>query len=107
MNATNLVRRACAALLFVSLSASLLAQSLTVPLSSAPGGPMRIAYRNPAMAGKTVVVTVTGGSPASTHDLILQVDSNGDASTTFTVPASWNTAFVNAPGCEQRTVDIE
>jgi hypothetical protein len=107
MNATNLVRRASAALLFVLFSSSLLAQTLTVPTAAAAGTSMRIGYSNPAMAGKTVVATVTGGTPASTHDVILQVDSNGNASATFTIPANWNSAYVNAPGCEQQIVNIQ
>jgi hypothetical protein len=105
MNA-NLVRRACAAFLFVLLSSSLLAQTITVPASAAAGSDISVQYHNPGLAGQQVVILVQGGVPSVTREIPITLDANGKGSATWTVPTGWTLASFDGPAGEQAETDV-
>jgi hypothetical protein len=107
MIATNLVRRATAAILFTLLSSSLLAQSLTVPISASAGSTIDVSYDNPALAGKTVLITVSGGMPPTTQEITIALDSTGRGTASWLVPSGWLSATFNAPSCEAKTMTVD
>ncbi len=105
MTATSFVRRAAAAVLCSILSSSLFAQVLTVPPLTA-GTTARVSYSNPSFAGKRIVITVTGGTPSTTHEIFVDLDASGNGSKSWLVPSSWVLATFNAPGCDQQAADV-
>jgi hypothetical protein len=80
------------------LSAGLVAQTLTVPDPLVGGTAATISYSDPASAGKTITVTVSGGLPAVTHNLVITLDSSGKGQTTWVPELGWRWATFQAPG---------
>jgi hypothetical protein len=97
-----------AALGFVMFAAAASAQTLTVTPggSLTPGGTAQISCSDPARKGSVVYVTVTGGVPASTTEVAVQLDANGNGTTTWTVP-SWRFVTFCMPGVAQISLPVK
>lgn len=96
---SNLIRRFAAQFLSFALASSLFAQSMTVnpdPTLTA-GGQAQIDYTNAGLANQTVQVTITGSGSGQSAVVELQLDSNGHAKKSWTVP-HWRDATFSAPG---------
>jgi hypothetical protein len=100
----NLFGRTAPALFLAFFAANLAAQTLTIT----PSGPVNVGtsvtfqYSDPSKAGMDIVVTATGGVPATTDAVVIHLDADGKGSGTWTVK-NWRKAYINAPGCvEQR-----
>lgn len=89
------------------LSALALAQAtLSVPENLVVGDDVTISYSDPARAGQTITVKITGGFPETTEYLDIHLDEQGRGSVTWTVP-DWASAHFNAPGVSETTRLIE
>lgn len=66
------------------------------------GGVATITYSNPALAEQTVVIDIDNGLRRGTikTTVTIVLDSNGNGSTTWTVP-NWYMAKFNAPGAAE------
>lgn len=96
---------------FVSLLASgLAAQTLTVqpsPVLTA-GDVATIRYSQPGMAGKDIVVKVSGGFPVpSTETVVIHLDKNGEGSATWIVNGNWSTARFNGGDAPEVSLPIK
>ena len=79
-----------------------LAGTLTIPDGPFQVGQVvKITYDNPAMAGKTVTVSMNDGAiPVPKRAGIeIKLDKNGKGSTSWTIPA-WEGAFIHGPAGE-------
>ena len=73
---------------------------------------------DPVSVAGTLTVSVSGGTPGALVDVTLdngeggqdtvtiQLDSNGDGSTGWTVPAGWDTITITSPGCQVAAVTV-
>ena len=97
-----------AALGFAMFAAAASAQTLTVTPggSLTTGGTAQISCSDPARKGSVVYVTVTGGIPASTTEVPVQLDANGNGTTTWTVP-SWRCVTFGLSGVTPFTVPVK
>lgn len=91
----------------VVFAATALAQSMTVapdPLRS--GNSATINYTNAAKANTTITVYVSGGIPATTQEVSIQLDSQGHGTGVWQV-ANWRNATFSAVGVSDVTVQID
>ena len=100
----NFFGRTAPALFLAFFAANLAAQTLTIT----PSGPVNVGtsvtfqYSDPNKAGMDIVVTATGGTPATDDVVVIHLDADGKGSGTWTA-RNWRKAYINAPGCaEQR-----
>jgi hypothetical protein len=107
MIATHLVRRARAALFLSVFASPLLAQHISVPDSAAAGSEVQVQYCNPAMAGKRVVLLVSGGTPLSTHEIFVTLDATGTGSAPWIVNAGWTSAYFSGPDGAGASMDVD
>jgi hypothetical protein len=91
------------------LTPSLAAQRLSVSPGSVlkAGDTATITYTNASMAGQSVTVTVTGGFPAVTVEVLMQLNERGEGTGTWVVNGKWMSAHFNAPGVHEVTIPIE
>lgn len=100
------IRRLAFLLFFVT--SPLFAQSLTV----SPGGTLQggshasLTYVNSSRAGQTIVVTVTGGSPTTTQEVVIHLDDTGRGTGSWSVPTTWDEAAFSAPDVVEQVVPI-
>src|SRR5262245_8784992 len=89
-------------------TSSLAAQSMTVSGGGMLTGGTKadITYDNPARAGQTVVVTVSGGTPVVTVEIPVLLDSTGKGKGTWLVIGAWWSADFNAPDVRQVSCGI-
>lgn len=101
--------RAFVALAF-ALFVSTVAVAQTLQVSPSPvlsrGADAEVTYADASRAGQTVVVTVTGGFPATTQEVFINLDEKGRGSATWVVPINWRNASFNAPGITELTLPI-
>lgn len=102
------VSRAFVASAFALLSTVATAQTLQVSPSPvlSRGADADVSYQDSARAGQTIVVTVTGGFPATTQEIFITLDAKGRGNGTFVVPTNWRNASFNAPGVSELTLPI-
>lgn len=89
---------AAVAVAFLMAVQGLSAQDLSVPYGLESNETVVIEYKNPNMGGKKIQVAVDNGDPGDpqTQMIEIQLDSNGEGSANWTVPA-WRIAKFNAP----------
>lgn len=81
------------------LAAPAVAQTLTVePAVLTEGSTAEVTYNNPKLAGQTVVIRITDGTPKGpVVQIEVLLNSNGDGKAGWTVPG-WSDAHFSAPG---------
>lgn len=96
-------------ILLALFTAPVIAQSMRITPGDImpPGSTARINYSNPARASQTIVVTVSGGTPTTTQEVQITLDSSGNGSGSWTAPHDWSKAYFNAPDVAQQVVIID
>jgi hypothetical protein len=97
------------AFLVLFIAAPLFAQSLTIgPGEILEGGSLAsLSYSNPARAGQTIVVTLVGGTPQTTQEVMIRLDGAGNGTSSWSVPTDWDKANVTAPDVAEQVVVID
>lgn len=92
------------------LAATASAQTLTVSGGAIlqGGDTVLLTYTDPAKAGQTVVVLVSGGFPTPTvSEVAIVLDANGQGTGKWVVNAGWRSANFDAPDVSGFTVPIQ
>ena len=65
-----------------------------------------ITYSNSSKANQSVTVTVSGGVPVVSYNVVIQLDTDGNGTGTWEVVSGWRSACFNAPDVEEVTVAV-
>lgn len=96
------------ALGFAWFAAAASAQTLTVTPGGqlTSGGTAQISCSDPAKKGMAVYVSVSGGIPVTTQEVLVQLDENGNGTTTWPVP-DWRSATFVLSGAPSLTIPVK
>ncbi|MEM7200333.1 MAG: hypothetical protein AAF628_08720 [Planctomycetota bacterium] len=72
----------------------------------APGGTINIKFSDPSKGGQTVKVTATDGVNDQSEDVFITLDSSGNGSAPFQVPAGWTNAVLSGPASQDMHVPV-
>ena len=77
----------------------------TNPHPVSGGAILTIEFENPDLASQSVTVTISNGEGHS-EDIDIDLDSSGSGSHQFTVPAGWDSVFLNEPSSTEHVVPV-